>query len=484
MKLFDRFKRRDPASADPAAEADRVEQDAPGQPDRVEPDLTGRTNRTMQDGPNEGADREIPSVNARKRGGKVTSILGMAFIGAMGLYLIYSLNSGESRKDKMEAEREKEIAKANAVSGSLPPITVPPRPPEPVLYTPENQGSGFQNASGPGSAEELAAAAAGEKPPPPADINGPNNQAGQGANPNANQGPPPLKPWEVIRNRRRSSSITATLESEAVAAGAGQAADAPAGAQAAAYQVSGSSGQQAAFEAPGGSSGGAMDSGGLSSIPPARPDALSSSLQPTITTGTAATKLADLNYMITKGAFMDCVLETKIDSSVPGMTTCVLSRPMYSANRKLVLLDAGSKVVGQYSGGLQQGQVRIFVLWTRIETPKGVIINLDSPGTDPLGASGLDGHIDTKFWQRFGGAIMLSLIDDTFAVASQRAQNSDSGTTINLGNTQAASQNMAAEALKSSINIPPVLRKNHGDQINIFVARDLDFRSVYAIRAK
>lgn len=464
MKLFDRFKRRDPAGVDPAAEADRIEQDGPGEAERVE-----------QDGPSEAADREIPSVNSRKRGSKVTNFMGLVFMGAMGLYLIYQFNSGDSRKDKQAAQREVELAKANAVNGSLPPIVVPPRPPEPALYTPENQGGGFQNAGG------FAAAAAGDKPPPPPDVNGPANQ---GANQAAQGGKPVLAPWQVIRNRRQQGGMTAKFENDGATADEQKPAGGPGGVQAASYPMAAAPGQAAPYGAPADPSDGAMDDGSGVAGGTTRRDELASSLQPTITTGTLATKLADLSFMITKGAFMDCVLETKIDSSVPGMTSCVLSRPMYSANRKMVLLDAGSKVVGQYSGGLKQGQVRIFVLWTRIETPKGVIINLDSPGTDALGASGLDGRVDTRFWERFGGAIMLSLIDDAFAVASARSQDRDSNTTINLGNTQAASQNMATEALKSSINIPPVLRKNHGDQINIFVARDLDFRSVYAIRAQ
>jgi len=464
MKLFDRFKRRDAAGVDPAAEADRIEQDGPDEAEHSE-----------QTGPSEAADREIPSVNARKRGSKVTSVMGLVFMGAMGLYLIYQFNSGDSRKDKLAAQRQSEMAKTNAVTGSLPPIVVPPRPPEPALYTPENQGGGFQNAGG------LAAAAAGDKPPPPAEVSGPANQ---GANQAAQGGKPVLAPWQVIRNRRQQGGMTAKFENDAAAADEQKPAGGPAGVQAASYQMAAAPDQAALYGAPTGQSDGAMEDGSGTAGGAAHRDELASSLQPTITAGTLATKLADLNFMITKGAFADCLLETKIESTVPGMTSCVLSRPMYSANRKVVLLDGGSKVVGQYVGGLKQGQARIFVLWTRVETPKGIIINLDSPGTDPLGASGLDGRVDTHFWERFGGAMMLSVIDDVAAAASAHSQDRDSNTTINLGNTQAASQNMAAEALKSTINIPPVLRKHHGDQINIFVARDLDFRSVYAIRAQ
>jgi type IV secretion system protein VirB10 len=57
-----------------------------------------------------------------------------------------------------------------------------------------------------------------------------------------------------------------------------------------------------------------------------------------------------------------------------------------------------------------RGQKRIFVIWTRLNRDDGVSVRLNSIGTDSLGRSGLTGHVDHKFRERFGASIMLSIV--------------------------------------------------------------------------
>ena len=211
---------------------------------------------------------------------------------------------------------------------------------------------------------------------------------------------------------------------------------------------------------------------------------LQQKMQPLRLDAAMAGKLGNRHYLLTQGSMIDCVLETRMITTQPGMTTCYVTRNIYSANGRVVLLDRGSKVIGHYQGGITQGQARIFVLWSRIETPKGIIINLDSPGTGTLGEGGVGGYVDAHFWERFGGAMLLSLVDDFASGMTQRMANSSNKSQTNFSSTTNNAQTMAAEALKNSINIPPTLYKNQGERISIFVARDLDFRSVYELQRR
>jgi type IV secretion system protein VirB10 len=189
-----------------------------------------------------------------------------------------------------------------------------------------------------------------------------------------------------------------------------------------------------------------------------------------------ANRLPDRHYLITAGTSIPCTLQTAMDTATPGYVSCVIGQDVYSDDGAVILMDKGSKVLGEYRSGMRQGQSRLFVLWTRAVTPQGVAIGLASPASDALGRSGFDGMIDTHFWDRFGGALLLSVIDDSSAAVASRADQN--------GETLRVPSDAAGVALQNSINIPPSLKKNQGSQVAIFVAQDLDFSTVYALKAR
>ncbi len=201
-------------------------------------------------------------------------------------------------------------------------------------------------------------------------------------------------------------------------------------------------------------------------------------LRPSVTPAVRARVLPTQQLLLPKGAFIDCTLETAIDSSLPGLTTCITATDTFGADGKVVLLERGTKLVGETRGEVQQGMARVFVLWTEARTPTGVVVPLASPGTDELGRSGLPGVVDRHFMDRFGAAILISMIDGGVQAAAQST--SRGGGTVIYNPTNAT--DVVTEVLKSTVNIPPTVRKQNGDRIQVLVARDLDFRSVYELR--
>ena len=183
-------------------------------------------------------------------------------------------------------------------------------------------------------------------------------------------------------------------------------------------------------------------------------------------------------FLLPKGAFIDCTLETALDSTLPGLTTCITATDTFGADGQVVLLERGTKLIGETRGQVQPGTARVYVMWTEARTPTGVAVPLDSPGTDELGRAGLPGDVNRHFWERFGAAILISMIDGAVQAAVQSGSRGG-GTLIY---SPATSRDVMTEVLKSTVNIPPTVVKPQGARVQALVARDVDFRAVYELR--
>ena len=190
-----------------------------------------------------------------------------------------------------------------------------------------------------------------------------------------------------------------------------------------------------------------------------------------------ATIIGDRNFLVAAGRSIPCSLTTAINSTQAGIVSCVIGQDVYSENGRVVMLDKGTKVLGQYTGGVRQGQARLFVVWTRALTPRGVAIDLGSPASDELGRAGIGGGVDTQFWQRFGAALMFSVLEDAGAIASTHFAGVGTNTTQVPATT-------SSQALAGSQNVQPILKANQGQTVAIQVARDYDFGSVYDVEIR
>jgi len=218
---------------------------------------------------------------------------------------------------------------------------------------------------------------------------------------------------------------------------------------------------------------------------PSGAGAIGGLLTPSSTPMVQAGMVGDRNMLLPKGRSIDCALTIRLVNEVAGMATCVLSSDVYSDNGRVVLLDRGSEAVGEYSATMAQGQRRLFLLWTRVKTPNGVVINLNSPAADELGTSGLAGYVDNHWWDRLGAGFLLSVVQDAIGFATAQAAGGGGQGQLSIYQNSATTGNRMAElVLQSTINMKPTLYKHQGDRATIFVARDLDFGTVYALRAE
>jgi type IV secretion system protein VirB10 len=193
--------------------------------------------------------------------------------------------------------------------------------------------------------------------------------------------------------------------------------------------------------------------------------------------------LANPSMVLTRGMVVPCTMLPAIDTTLPGQVTCIQKGDVRSTDGRVVLLEAGTRWVGHQGGGVAQGQNRVGIIWSRGETPNHVLVDVDSDGADALGRPGIDGVVNQHFWDRFGAAIMLSLVSDIGPyLAATRQGGGTNNTTIAFPSVAGGAQSVMSDVLKSTLNISPTLTRQQGAEIIIYVRRDLDFSDVYALQ--
>lgn len=183
-----------------------------------------------------------------------------------------------------------------------------------------------------------------------------------------------------------------------------------------------------------------------------------------------AQRLSNPGATIVQGTLIPAVLETALNSDLPGYARAIVSRDVRGFDGARVLIPRGSRLMGEYKSGLQTGQTRVQVVWTRLVRPDGVSIDLGSPGGDEQGQSGLAGGVERHYGRRYGPASVLSLLS---GLASGLGGGSSS--TVVIGSTASSA---AGQALQTDGQIPPTIRLPQGAPIQVFTARDLDFSSL------
>ncbi len=181
-----------------------------------------------------------------------------------------------------------------------------------------------------------------------------------------------------------------------------------------------------------------------------------------------STPLAEPANTVAQGTLIPAVLETAIDSDVPGFVRAVVSQDVRSFDGSRILIPRSSRLIGEYKAASSTGQRRAYLMWTRLIRPDGVSVALASPAVDFSGQAGIGGQVNSHFFSRFGSAILLSILGGASTLASGGAS------TVIVGG---AGQSAASVAAQQDSSRAPTIRVRQGEPIRVFTARDLIFAS-------
>lgn len=211
----------------------------------------------------------------------------------------------------------------------------------------------------------------------------------------------------------------------------------------------------------------------------------------------------DLDSVILQGKVIDAVLETAINTDLPGKLRGILSRDVYSEDGKRIVIPKGSRLIGSYATDVKFNQARVYVIWSRVIRPDGVDAVLggdDLTAIDALGRTGVYGDLDNRYFDIFGSSILVSAITVGFALAADAAAGNSnstttttpagsfaSGTTTTTGSiasqgiSQAVTQlgSDTASIAKNLFKTTPRITVDQGTKIKIFVNKDIIFPPSY-----
>ena len=217
-----------------------------------------------------------------------------------------------------------------------------------------------------------------------------------------------------------------------------------------------------------------------------------------------ATEVGDLDQLILQGKIIHGAIETAIDTTLAGPLRAIVTRDIYAESGYGVLVPKGSRLIGTYSTDVVRGQGRVYIIWSRLIRPDGIDIQLgDAIGVDRLGRAGMGGHVDERYFEIFGSAILTSILGIAIAGAADAvldpdlagSQDSSESTAGEEGNTVSSESSdsegsavntaitesvenigaVSTQVVGGLLDARPSITVDQGTPIKIFVNQDLEF---------
>ncbi len=207
--------------------------------------------------------------------------------------------------------------------------------------------------------------------------------------------------------------------------------------------------------------------------------------------GVTATHIKDRLHTIAQGKLLTAVLETAINTEIPGSVRAVVSRDVYGEAGNEVLIPRGSRLFGSYSSKVSQGQGRVEIAWSRLIRPDGVDLSINFNASDQFGRSGISGDVDSKYGSIIASSMLTSILAVGGVAAAQKLLTNNATTTTTTNPTQGTTTTTGSatnqaiydvsktiidtvgQVIGNTINVSPVIRVPQGTRITVIVNSDI-----------
>ena len=177
-------------------------------------------------------------------------------------------------------------------------------------------------------------------------------------------------------------------------------------------------------------------------------------------------------YTLQAGAVIPAAMITGIRSDLPGQITAQVTESVYdSPTGSLLLIPQGTRIIGQYDAGVQFGQRRVLLVWTRLILPNGRSIVLErQPGADASGYAGIEDGVDYHWWDLMKAAGLSTLL----AVGTELATSDEDRLIRAIRDGSQDTINQAGQQIiQRQLQVAPTLTIRPGFPVRVIVTRDL-----------
>lgn len=207
------------------------------------------------------------------------------------------------------------------------------------------------------------------------------------------------------------------------------------------------------------------------------------------------TYVADRTHSITQGKMLTAVMETAINTEIPGSVRAIVSRDVYGESGNEVLIPKGSRLFGSYSSKILRGQGRVDIAWSRLIRPDGVDLAISFNAADQFGRSGIEGAVDNKYSSVITNSLLTSILAVGGVAAAEKMLGGGTNTVTtnpsqgSVTTTAGASTQAVYDVTKTivstvnkivsdNLNATPTIRIPQGTKITVIVNADMNLPSL------
>jgi len=177
------------------------------------------------------------------------------------------------------------------------------------------------------------------------------------------------------------------------------------------------------------------------------------------------------------GTIIPAVLETAINTDLPGNILARVSQNIYDSKTGLSLLvPQGTLLLARYNSSISIAQHRVQIVWDSMIRPDGFQIDFGGAnGVDKEGMSGLSAEFHENWFEYLKAAGIITLFSVANAkMADTAAQYATDETASAVASSNSAFVNqIGGNFINRAMNIQPTLTVDNGSQVNVMLNRTL-----------